>query len=232
MSNAITIQPPETTELQTSGNDMATQARSIVVSNVDEHREALHFVQDVVALKRSINERFDPVKKAAHSAHKAVCAMERELTDPLDAARSLVTRKVADYEVAERRRAEEEARARAEEARKAEEERQLADAIAAEEMGDIAEAEAIIDEVIEAPVVMPQVQVAKVSGVSMRSTWRADVTDPMALIRYVAEHPESFDLLTPNVSALNAMARRQKGQMAIPGVQAVEERSMSVGAGR
>ena len=113
MSNAITIQPPETTELQTSGNDMATQARSIVVSNVDEHRDALHFVQDVVALKRSINERFDPVKKAAHSAHKAVCAMERELTDPLDAARSLVTRKVADYEVAERRRAEEEARARA-----------------------------------------------------------------------------------------------------------------------
>lgn len=229
MSGAITIQTPETAELQVTGNDMTTQAQSIVVSNVDDHRYALHFLQGIVTLKRSITERFEPAKKAAHGAHKAICAMEKELTEPLDDARALVTRKVAEYDAAERRRAQEEARVRAEEARRAEEERQIADAIAAEEQGDTEQAELIMDEVIEAPVVTPDVQLAKVTGVSMRSTWRADVTDPMALIRHVAEHPEWVALLTPNIPALNALARSQKGQLSIPGVSAVEERTMSVG---
>jgi hypothetical protein len=70
----------------------------------------------------------------------------------------------------------------------------------------------------------------KVSGIAGRTTWKAEVKDKGALVKYVAEHPEWLSLLDVNMQALNGLARSQKGSLALPGVEAVEEHSIAARA--
>lgn len=60
----------------------------------------------------------------------------------------------------------------------------------------------------------------KVSGLSTRQNWKARLTDKMALIQFIATHPEHQHLLDINQSALNQLAKAQKDAMNLPGVEA------------
>lgn len=70
----------------------------------------------------------------------------------------------------------------------------------------------------------------KVSGLSTRKNWKARCTDKMALIRFVAAHPEHQHLLEVNQSALNQLAKAQKDAMRIEGVEAYPDEVMSARA--
>jgi len=115
-------------------------------------------------------------------------------------------------------------------ARQREEERQILDAISADESGDKATAAAILEEQRALPVIVVAPALAKVSGVSTRTDWRAEVVDKLALIRYVAAHPEWTNLLEANEPALSGLARSQRSALAIPGVRAIEVQGRSVRA--
>lgn len=65
------------------------------------------------------------------------------------------------------------------------------------------------------------------SGISTRSTWKAEVTDMLALVKFVAENPDWIGLLSANQSALNAAARAQKSALKIGGVKAVPVATMA-----
>ena len=67
------------------------------------------------------------------------------------------------------------------------------------------------------------------NGIAYRETWSAQITDLHALVKFVAAHPSHLGLLTANTAALNAQARSLKGQMRIPGVQAVATRDVAAG---
>jgi len=107
------------------------------------------------------------------------------------------------------------------EARKAEEDRLLAEATAAQDAGDTEQAQAIIDQPIMVPVVTVAPAVARVEGVGQQTRWAAEVTDKLALIKYVALHPEWVGLLDANEPNLNRLAVSQREAMRIPGVRAV-----------
>lgn len=141
----------------------------------------------------------------------------------------------------EQRRLEAEAAAAAERARKAAEEQKLADAVQAEaegasseEIQSILEAEvpapvfaAPIAPPMVAPVVAPRVQQA--AGVSKpRDNWSAEVTNPLALAKFVVDNPTFANLVQPNMVALNQLAKAQKNLLSIPGVRALNNPTISV----
>lgn len=70
----------------------------------------------------------------------------------------------------------------------------------------------------------------KVAGLSTRHNWKARLTDKMALIRFIAEHPEHQHLLDVNQSSLNQLAKAQKDAMKLPGVEAYTDAVMSARA--
>lgn len=225
----ITIVPPDTGTLERSASELIAAARGCRVTDALEHEAALLLLRSAAGLKAEFVEAFAPAKKAAHEGHRAICALEKRFTDPLDAARNLVQPKVLAYEQEAQRRAEQERLRLEAELRREEEERRLNEAVAAEQAGVPPE---VTEEILEAPVVAPPVyvppQVATVKGVARTSTWSAQVFDLLALVRHVAEHPEDIGFLAPVASTLNARAKSQKQLMSIPGVRAVETAGMSV----
>lgn len=73
---------------------------------------------------------------------------------------------------------------------------------------------------ITAPVVTP---IAQTKGVSSRKVWKAEVSDKLALIQYVAAHPEFIGLLDANMPAINKIALALKKNCPLAGVRVFED---------
>jgi hypothetical protein len=67
-------------------------------------------------------------------------------------------------------------------------------------------------------------------GVSARKVWKAEISDKLALIRYVAEHPEYVDLLDANMPAINKIALALKANCPLAGVRVFEDSVLAVRA--
>jgi hypothetical protein len=121
----------------------------------------------------------------------------------------------------ERLEAEERARVAVEERRlrQEEEDRRLAEASAAEAIGDTVRAEAIVSApIVTAPVVPrpvfvapPPVQVTKAEGVSFREEWDFEVTNAAVIPR---------EYLSVDEVKIRRVVKAMKGQTNIPGVRA------------
>lgn len=217
-----TITVPETATDQARASACVTQARALVVEDQLSLDLAGTLLREGAQLKAGIVARLAPAKDAAHKAHKAITALERDLCEPIDAARSIITPKVLAYQDAERRRLEAEARAEAERLRvQAEADRQEA----VKELDAMGETE-LACEVLDAPApVIAPVRVAApaTAGVSVRETWSAEVYDFAALVA-----SGRVELLLPNQSALDALARALKTAGNVPGVRFASTKSASV----
>lgn len=235
------------------------QARALQIVDQSSYMQAAEMLKGIKALRKEINATFDPIIGKAFEAHKMAVAQKKNAETPLVEAENILKRSVVSFEAeqerirreAERRAREEAARMERErqeqirraeeEARQRAEEEKLAAAVEAEAEGAPAEdVEAILDApvhvapvvVFTPPIVTPVVPQTfeRAAGVSKpRENWSAVVDDPLALIRYVAEHPDCIEFLTPNMPALNAQARSKKLGMSIPGVRAVNNPSINVG---
>lgn len=83
-------------------------------------------------------------------------------------------------------------------------------------------------EAVEAPTVAPA-DLPK-GGVHLRQTWKAEVKDLKALARAVADGTAPEVYLMANMVELNRMAREMKGDLQIPGVEAVAEEGVAARA--
>lgn len=61
------------------------------------------------------------------------------------------------------------------------------------------------------------------AGVSTRKVWKVEVTDKLAFVRYIAEHPEFIDLVEPCMPAVNKIALALKANCPIAGVRVFED---------
>lgn len=204
------------------------RAKALVVSDDATYTTAAETLQAIKALRTRIGETFDPHIKRAHDAHKALLREKQEAEAPLLDAETVIKRTLSDYQVAQERIRREEERRLAEEARQREEQRRLEEAAALEREAKSTDDAALLDEamaLIDTPVASMPVSLPratpKVSGIVHRDNWTARVTSLIALVRFVAEHPEHVNLLTANQTALNALARAMKQNLAISGVQAI-----------
>jgi len=227
-STDIIIRRPDTSSLKTDNGTLVADAKSLAVVDVDTHQVGQEFLVRCARMEKAVREKLDPIISGANRTHKELTSLRGELLDPIGWARSIVSRKIADYEIEQTRKAEEERRRLEAGARKAEEERTLAAAIDAEQSGDQAAAEEIMAVPVEIPVIKPAPAFVRAEGVSSRTLYSAEVISLVALVQYVAGHPEDANLLTPNQSAINDRARSQRDGFRLPGCKLVKKTSMAV----
>ena len=84
------------------------------------------------------------------------------------------------------------------------------------------QAQELAAEPVTTPAVSVGSYVPKVAGITQRGSYTARVTDLKKLVAWVAKHPKDINLLRVNEPALNALARSQKENLKIPGVQLVK----------
>lgn len=198
------------------------KAKCLVVTDDNTMTMANNTKLEIREMVKEVDGFFKPLADRAFQNHRAITGRWNEVKAPLKEADDYLTGQVKGYlrKLEEARQAEE--RRLAEIARREAEERKLAEALEAEACGAQAEAEAILDEPVFVPTPIVPRTGPKVDQRMYRTTWKARVTDPMKLIRFVAAHPQYVNLLMPNESSLNTLARSLKQNMRIEGVEVFE----------
>lgn len=205
------------------------RARAICITDDGTYQAACEFLKGIKALRTEIAETFGPHITRAHEAHKALLKEKADAEAPLADAERIAKAALVIYDQEQERiRREEQARQQAE-LRRQETERRLAEAVALEAVGETETADALIEEPIHVPTVAVAPSTPKVSGISYRETWSANVTSLHKLVKFVAENPSHVGLLSANMPALNAQARSLKAQMQLPGVEAIATRDVAAG---
>jgi hypothetical protein len=229
----ITLVEPEPEQehaLETKALDIASQAKLLVVRDPLTFQKAGDILRLIKAMSSEVTSFFEPLKKKAHEAHKALTTAEKEKLAPLVEAETHLKRGMATFqEEEERRRREEERRLQEEANRRAEEDR-LALAIEAEKAGDKESAEELLAAPVEAPVVVVRSE-TKAAGISFRENWKSRCIDIKALARGVADGTVPAMAILPNQSFLDNQARASKGEIKYPGVQTYSEKVVSAGRG-
>ena len=234
----IQIERPDPTSLVAQFSSVAESAKDLVVCDRETHEQALQAMATCRKVEKKITEHFEPARAALDKAKKELISARDSLIGPFVEARALLAESAGSYERRERERveaervaAEKKAREEADERARAQQAAAEAAALEAEKAGDAALAERLIEKAVEAetapafvaPLTPFQPRMSKVAGVSTRENWKAEVTDKMALIRFVAEHPEWAAVVEPSMTTLNQLARTAKGTLTLPGVRAVSE---------
>jgi len=229
---AAELQEIDTVELEQQALTWPERAKAIIITDQVSYTATAGLLINIADLERQIIDHHKPIKDAAYAAHKAACAAEKRLLDPLALAKSTVKRSIAGWEVEQERIRREAERQAEEAARKAEEEARISLAVEAEAAGA---SEETTQEILATPIPMtrpvavPTFQRAE--GVSTQQRWKADLVDIKALCRAIADGRASTELVQPNMVALNAMARAMKSTFNVPGVRAVPETSVAVRRG-
>lgn len=260
----------QTPELEQSALTRQEQARAIKIDSQPTLEYAAGELTAIVSLRKEIVEHHEPLKRTTHAAWQAAIAAEKKVLEPVAEAERIIKLEIARYTTEQERiRKEEERRIQFEadrvrreqeaEARRLQEE---SDRLHAEELEkEIEEAEArgaTPEHVAQlastpppivaapAPVFMPlpvaAATVQKVSGVSMRDVWSAEVTSIRQLAAEVGAGRQPEELLmgldrnkdTQRVSspALNKMATALKSALRIPGVRPLNVPAVSARSNR
>lgn len=212
---------------------LLVRAEALVIEcQADAEAGAALLTNELIPPQRMIREWFADPKARAHELHKDLCARETAALRRYAEPETIVRRKLADYQreqEAIRRQAETEAMmARS----RLEEEMRLQVALQREAAGDVAGAEAAIEDVAP-PVAIPMPSIptpTQVAGVRFAKRLTAEVTDIKLLARAVAEGTVPEDVLSPNLARLNQLARALgPAGFRVPGVRLVEVTNVRAG---
>lgn len=195
---------------------------AIKVLDVATYECAGNACKTLTTLEKRIKDYWEEDIARAYSMHKSLVSKREEMMKPVSARKALLRDQMKAWEdEQERVRREEQARADAE-AKRLAEEQALAEAAMHEAAGDHEAAAAVIEQPLApAPVVVAST-VPKGFGTFTRRTWRAEVTDLMALVKAVAAGKAPIKCLEANMPFLNNQARALNTAMNIPGVKAVQ----------
>jgi len=212
------------------------RARQLVILTDGDYEHAGELLHGIKDLRREVDATFDGIIAKAYSAHKEAVGQKKKAEAPLLEAEGILKRGLCAYDTAREAERQAEERRLQEVARQDAERRQLEEAAALELQGHanadpelLWEALQLLEQPVQAPVVLLERTTPKVNGLSYRDVWSARVTNLPALIRYVAANPGHAGLLLANGPALNGLARSLKGGMQIPGVEAVCQKTAAAG---
>lgn len=156
-------------------------------------------------------------------AGRALDAFFKKLEGPAEQARLACRGLIGRYQQEQRRKAAEEQRRREEEARKAAEEARRAEVNHLIEQAATTNDESLIEEakLVEAapiqPIVVEAPEVAKVAGASVIEKKVGTVTDPVALLKWLIERPDSIpELIEFKQGEIN---RKLNKGISLPGVE-------------
>lgn len=226
MSTALIVLPEEHIRSLVVSYEM--QATELEIVDQASFDDAGQLLQKIKAEQKVIDEACGPRIKQAHALHKSLVGDKNALIDELiGESETLVKGKINDYVAEQERLAREEQRRLAIEAaqkrKAAEEEARKLEAEGEAEIADMVRQDAEMD---AAPA--PTIAKPKAAGVSVRSIWRAEVTDFKAFLNGVMDGTVPIELVQVNDQELQRMARAQKGAMKLKGTRVWEEKSTAV----
>jgi hypothetical protein len=190
-------------------------AEKLAIVKADDFRrvgEKLLFIKEI---RKQIDDRFDKTIEKAYAAHKEAVALKRTFTAPLDRAETLIKPKMIAWQAEEQRKID---IARAEALRKQREatEKALAEAKKAEKAGKPEKAHAILENIPQTQVVVPEA--TQVKGINIREVWQSEVVDESKV-------PRPF--MTPNTQKLDKYAQATQGTVPVDGVRFFKKSIMS-----
>jgi hypothetical protein len=200
------IKPTIEQQMEQEGALMVKRVTGLTITNDDDYSRGGDILKDIKARIKAVNDYWKAPKAAAQAAHKTLVDREKQMLKPLEDAEATVKKTMLAYTTEQQRRQQEE------------QARLAALAAQAEQQGD-ADGAAFMREMSAA--VEP---VQPTGGVSVRTTWKARVTDPKKVPAYF----DGYELREINMTALNGLARQYEGGLDIPGVEFYRDSVMSV----
>jgi len=218
--------PEEARQLVTTSDELISRAEQIEVANPENAKVAGAMLTSLAGRRKAIEEERFKITRPLDEAKKRAMEWFKPAIEKLQTAEAIVRRKLTGF-LEEEERQRKAAEAKAAEAARKEAERLAKRAETAEAKGKVEEA-AVLRELADAPAPVIAAPATRVSGISSRENWSAQVTDKAALVKAAAENPAYLAYLEPDMKSLNALARAQKNALAIPGVKAVNQAGLSV----
>lgn len=208
-------------------------ANQLVIATPEQNMAAQNFFTALANLEKMIHEKFDQSCTDAHKAWKSAIALRASFLDPVEQARSALSRKCGAFVASEQRRVADEQRA-AEAARQAEE-RKAREALEAKAekaaaSGKVEKAEALREQaqtVQVAPRYVAPAAPLKAAGVSTTTKWKGECVDILALVGWISNNPDYIGLVAANQPEINALARLVKGGKQIPGLKISQETTLA-----
>lgn len=214
------VESPEVRALETKTSSIVDQAKSQAVTSPAEYESAADLLLRIKDCRKEIAATFGPIKSKQYDAWKETVAQEKRHDEPLVLAETILKSKIADYTMEqEKKRREEEARLLAEQRKKEEEER-LAQAVLAEQAGDVEAAEQILDTPSYVPPPVVPRATPKVAGVATRMEWDFQIID-------AAKVPEMFKVV--DEKKIRAQVKSLGANCKIPGVRVFQRPVVSAG---
>lgn len=233
---------PSKEALESDSRSWAAKVRGLQIVDRESCTNASYLLRSVKTLRVQVQAWFAPhieaameTKRKAEAARKALADERDRMEAPLVDAETVLKRSLLAWEAKEEQaRLEEERRLQAEAQRQAEAVTLAAaaametEAVATGNADMLAEAEDILSQPIDAPVVVLQTQIPKVQGVTYRDQWKAHPEiDVKALAMAVGAGTVPATFLTPNLTAINQFARATQGAQPVAGVRFFNDRQIA-----
>ena len=212
---------PKVNQMRSQVEALCARKVSIQVSNQKTYDAAVQERKELQEMLVNIDEFFEPARVASYNAYKAILNTKASLHDPVEAAIKKRTQDIVNWELeCEKLRQQEEQRLLEESTKEAQKKRE-AEIKKAKRRGDTDAVERLQDAPLEVEEVEVEEAYEKNKDVSRRKTYKGEVTDLYQLIKFVAKNKHFIHLLSPNMSAINTLAKNQKDTMSIPGLKAI-----------
>jgi len=208
-------------KLKTEHAQLVVDAQKVTqVTNAQELELANNAGRVLQVASKECEEFFKPIKQQIDALKKPVLNAETEISNLLATEKARLGGLITAFQQEEKRRADEAARVAREAAEAAERERLLNLAVEAEKSGDIATAEAILDEPVTAPPITIQHQApTRMAGQVSTTRYSCTVTNLLELVQAVADGKAKIGCISANEAYLNNQARADKENFSIPGCQ-------------
>lgn len=209
-------------EVEKEALTLLNSAETFTITTNEQYESSADLLRRIKAKGNALRDLRLGMTRPLDEAKARIMDLFRPTGDKLDEAERVLKKGMLTFtqeQEVERRRIE--AAAREEAAKEAERLQRRADNARASGKED--KADMLEDQAAAVPVPIVASQVTKVSGVSMRETWHAEMVDLELLVLAVATKKAPLACLMPNMPILNAQARSLKLEMNIPGVRAVQE---------
>jgi hypothetical protein len=222
-------QKPEVRAIVDDARTLLEQAETFRVTDPAQYCDAAIRLKSVKAKQKDLKALREAITKPMNAALAAVRDLFAKPEGALRSAETMLKTAMDDFDAELERKRLEAQRALDEaadrERRKLEQQAQRArDKGQSEKAAEFNERAAMV----VAPIV--QQEVPKVSGISRRQNWHAEVTDMRALVRAVADGDVPLAALEANRTFLNGQARALRAELRYPGVRAVPERGIASGS--
>ena len=189
---------------------------TIVIESAESYEQAGALLKDVTRKRKEIEEAektftrpVDELKKTYKALFAPALARYANVEAELRQGITDYTRRLE----ADRRRLEAELRDAQREA-----ERSAAELARTLEAQGKPEQAAAAVALAAAPIPVVHADLPKVSGLSLRDTWKGEVTNMDEFLLYIVEH-DMYHLIQVNQSALDTLARQTKGIRKVPGIK-------------